>query len=695
MKLSFIRQPAFTLTTAAVAASLVVALAAAGDKIPVVSTNQSPKVGAVRLVVAGTEAKQVEEFDGNEQLPEVLISRLPGLTANSKGKDGSGNKELTSGRAPLNPETSEENDAPPIVVVPVVSVDPSGEVSSVSPEVKISPLPKVVPAEPHLPSTAETDRELSVARPAMMTSSAKKPGSSVALVALPVEGAELEDSEESSSVKTPPVQELTDEPFAVESPADAAVVAEVPRVKKLAVRIQPVAPTVRNWQSSVPSGSGGALSRVIVVPPTTTPAIEPYKIDQEQNSENGSELLGLSYNSHGPEQDSAELSRSTPEPLVASESSRRKGEPVPAAESFAADSLEGGFVNLRPSGDESGVGSVSTFPLLGHIPTLSGAGDMLRHTATVEDGEVILDGELTPIAEEMPTINECCRGCPQRTYVVAEGLMFRREGEQTQLTSGFKLDGFGFKEGMRFTLGRRNDCLTGWEATYSGAEPWFAYQSATSAEGNLQAAFQPGRGFNHGNLDTFYDANYQEQLYRSELHNIELNRTHWGWDVLAHSIGLRYLILNEDMRFTSLKGSDRADLEIETNNHLIGPQIGSEFFYDLGGKLCFSSRFRAGAFANVNDGAVQYTSEDSPLSSFVNTDQNVGFAALGDLQVNAFYKLGPRTRLRAGYEMWYAWGLSTAKGNLGPAVGPSMGANMDDTSDVLFHGLSVGFEMVR
>ena len=82
---------------------------------------------------------------------------------------------------------------------------------------------------------------------------------------------------------------------------------------------------------------------------------------------------------------------------------------------------------------------------------------MLRHTATVEDGEVILDGELTPIAEEMPTINECCRGCPQRTYVVAEGLMFRREGEQTQLTSGFKLDGFGFKEGMRFTLGRRND----------------------------------------------------------------------------------------------------------------------------------------------------------------------------------------------------------------------------------------------
>ncbi|MEC7447383.1 MAG: hypothetical protein VYC80_00760 [Planctomycetota bacterium] len=40
--MSFIRQPAFTLTTAAVAASLVVALAAAGDKIPVVSTNQSP-----------------------------------------------------------------------------------------------------------------------------------------------------------------------------------------------------------------------------------------------------------------------------------------------------------------------------------------------------------------------------------------------------------------------------------------------------------------------------------------------------------------------------------------------------------------------------------------------------------------------------------------------------------------------------
>ena len=695
MKLSFIRQPAFTLTTATLSASLVVALAAAGDKIPVVSTSQSPKVGSVRLVVGSTEPKRVAVFEGNGQLPDDLISRLPGLKARSKVEAGSNNGQLSKGRAPLNPETSDENDDPPIVLVPVISVEPSGKVSSVSPEVKISPLPEVIPTDPHLPSEVETDRGVPVARPAVMASSAKKPGSSVALVALPVEGGELEDSDEPSPVEPPSGEELSEEMFAGEPSADSETVTEVPRVKKLAVRIQPTAPTVRNWQSSVPSGSGGALARVIVVPPTTTPVVEPYQMDREQGSGNGSEFLGLSYNSNKSEQNSGGTSSSTPETSVAAESSRRKREPVPAAETFEEDSLNGGFVNLRPIGDESGVESVSTFPLLGHIPTLSGSGDMVRHPATVEDGEVILDGELTPIAEEMPTINECCRGCPQRTYVVAEGLMFRREGEQTQLTSGFKLDGFGFKEGMRFTLGRRNDCLTGWEATYSGVEPWFAYQSATSADGNLQAAFRPGRGFNHGNLDTFYGANYQEQLYRSELHNIELNRTHWGWDVLAHSIGLRYLILNEDMRFTSLKGSDRADLEIETNNHLIGPQIGSEFFYDLGGKLCFSSRFRAGAFANVNDGAVQYTSENSPLSSFVNTDQNVGFAALGDLQFNAFYKLGPRTRLRAGYEMWYAWGLATAKGNLGPAVGPSMGANMDDTSDVLFHGLSFGFEMVR
>ena len=694
MKLSFIRQPAFTLTIAALAASLVVALAAAGDKIPVVSTSQSPMVGSVRLVVTSSEPKEVEKSEGSDQLPEGLISRLPGVTAPSKGEDESSGEEPAIATTHKS-ETSGGNEAPPIVVVPVLSVEPSGGVSGVKPEVNIAPLPEVVPTEPHRPTAAEPDRSVPLARPAVMAASAKKPGSSVALVALPVEGGKLEESGESALVEMPPGPEVIDETLAGEASGDASAVAEVPRVKKLAVRVQPAPPTIRNWQPSVPGGSGGALARVIVVPPTTTPVIEPYQVDQGQISDIGSELRGLSYHSHESERNPAEFSSSTPNSLVASESSRRKSEPVSAGEAFEENLLNGEFVNLRPRVDESGVGSVSNFPLLGHIPTLSGAGDVIRHTATVEDGEVILDGELTPIAEEMPTISECCRGCPQRTYVVAEGLMFRREGEQTQLTSGFKLDGFGFKEGMRFTLGRRNDCLTGWEATYSGVEPWFAYQSATSPGGNLQAAFQPGRGFTHDSLDTFYDANYQEQLYRSELHNIELNRTHWGWDVLAHSIGLRYLILNEDMRFTSLKGSDRADLEIETNNHLIGPQIGSEFFYDLGGKFCFSSRFRAGAFANVNDGAVQYTSEDSPLSSFVNTDQNVGFAALGDLQVNAFYKLGPRTRLRAGYEMWYAWGLSTAKGNLGPAVGPSMGANMDDTSDVLFHGLSVGFEMVR
>ena len=744
MKFNFIRQLALTLGAVGLAASVVVGTwASAGDNVPVVSETEMPFDPFVKPAVSrpnttaktntksNTETKSKPkaevETDALSSLPQVVVTRLPKVSP-AKAVEA----EPSSPTGPKTPSTVATASLP-TAGTPARSgeastrraEEPAGQSSSGNRSVNASkPEAKavVVPATPVLPKSGETSSNDAAitARPAMMTEAIRKPGSRLAVVKIPTAQKSESNPEVEQAAATDASTDLRSE---TTSSKIAPPKASVKRIKKLPLVVRPPAAR-RNNDARTPSvilSPQSSVAQVIVAPQTATPVIEPYligKVNVADAEGDQADTVGKSDSTAGVGQASsvAASSKSTPasnprEQAKAATSGLEMNTPS-ANIALQGDSSRRGAGGLMGRGSasrqspealvglKSSVLDDSALPLsdrssLGLIPPLNPTGDIVRHSTVIEDGEVILDGALEPVAEEMPILNECCRGCPQRTYVVAEGLLFRREGEQTQLTSGFKLDGFGFKEGMRFTLGRRNDCLTGWEATYTGVEPWYTYDSASSPGGDLQAAFQPGRGFTHANLDTFYNATYQEQMYRSELHNIELNRMNWGWDVLSHSLGLRYMILNEDMRFTSLKGSDRADLEIETNNHLIGPQIGSELFYDVGGRFYFSSRYRLGAFANVNDGAVQYTSEEFPLSSFVNTDQNVGFSFLGDLQVNAFYKLGPRARLRAGYELWYAWGLSTAKGNLGPGVGPSMGANMNDTSDVLFNGLSVGFEYVR
>ena len=102
-----------------------------------------------------------------------------------------------------------------------------------------------------------------------------------------------------------------------------------------------------------------------------------------------------------------------------------------------------------------------------------------------------------------------------------------------------------------------------------------------------------------------------------------------------------------------------------------------------------------GFFANINYVIATLINQGPGATAFTNSDQNVGFAAMGELQANLYYKLTRNTRLRAGYEAWYLYGAATANDQLTSVITPSFGRSINDEDDVFMHGATVGFEWIR
>ena len=318
--------------------------------------------------------------------------------------------------------------------------------------------------------------------------------------------------------------------------------------------------------------------------------------------------------------------------------------------------------------------------------------EIILPEAEMYSEEIILDGEMSSVVADWYA-DDCCRGCPRRSYVIAETLLFDREGEFAQLSNSFALDGFNPQVGGRATFGVRGDCLDGWDASYMTTQSWINTSQRVGA--GLGSIFTVGGGLTGANISAFNGANFQQHYYKSHLHSAEVNRNFWGWDVVTTSYGLRYIQLDENFRYTSINGGNVGVLQMATHNHIIGPQIGSEWFYDIGGRFYLSGKLKLGAFLNFNDGNGSLTNSGPTATAIANADSNVGFSALGETQMNVFYKLSRNTRLRAGYEMWYLYGAATANDNLPGVVTPFYGRNLDDEDDVFFHGASVGFEWVR
>lgn len=284
---------------------------------------------------------------------------------------------------------------------------------------------------------------------------------------------------------------------------------------------------------------------------------------------------------------------------------------------------------------------------------------------------------------------DCGMGCPPTWRVRGEFLYFNREGDVgfTHSTAS-RLEDFDYEDGYRLTIGRKYDCTVGWEVTYMGPFEWIEQDTVIGA-GNLDSNFISGGGLD---VSAFDAADVHQQFYRSELQSVEASQKWWGWDVITTSLGVRYLIVQEDYSFLSVDDNgDLGLLEIDTNNHLIGPQIGLELLYPIG-NWSLDGLLKGAIYANFADGNNRLT--NAGVVQFDHSPEDVEFGA--SVEGGTFLRraITPRVIARVGYEFLWIYGLGTVPRQVENPITFTTGASYDGHGDTFYHGASAGLEII-
>ena len=284
-------------------------------------------------------------------------------------------------------------------------------------------------------------------------------------------------------------------------------------------------------------------------------------------------------------------------------------------------------------------------------------------------------------------------GCPSSWYVHADAVYMANEANgPLSLAQEFALGEFAYEFGGRVTVGRRRDCLEGWEATYVGPMRWDVAGEFTGVD--LYPAFSAAGGVD---ISAFNAAEFQRQTYKSKLHSFELNKRCWDWDTMGGLLGFRYLNIEDEFTFFSrdpLPAADEGFFAVDTRNNMAGVQGGLDLFYNVGasGRLSLVGKTRFGFYANFAEGDVLLI--NAGAVELNNGDSDIQLAFLGELGFTARLQVLPRLFLRAGYEIWYVAGLAQSHGQTVSPLTPTTGNNLDSGNDTWYHAGTVGAEFV-
>ena len=332
-----------------------------------------------------------------------------------------------------------------------------------------------------------------------------------------------------------------------------------------------------------------------------------------------------------------------------------------------------------------------------------------------------------------------------RFYGHLEALLITRDDGDISLSTIGNVGDFDFDGGWRATFGERFDAINGREISYFGTAE---ISDSSSFTGTIQPTFVspdldvqpfgfvfPGRADSFGTPGTPAEvvdgvlipatpatppetalapanifATTQSQFTETSLQSIEFNRVRWGWDVFKSFVGIRYIYFDDRYELNSVNPGLAADqtgnFQLYAQNNLIGPNIGAEWFYDVGYRLSVSSGIKGGIYANFNELDTRLNRGATNLLN--NEDENTSFATTLDWNLIAHYQISPRGRFRVGYNVTYLGDVATVSDNQPSVVGPfgpvvvspatisaATGTDASDSDYVTFHGFSFGLEFFR
>ena len=289
----------------------------------------------------------------------------------------------------------------------------------------------------------------------------------------------------------------------------------------------------------------------------------------------------------------------------------------------------------------------------------------------------------------------CCGSVySARRYMVADALYFDRDDGIITNSNFGSLSNFDWDWGWRVTLGTRADATSGNEMTYMGTMPLEQVKNITDAAGRIDASFITGGGFTGVETTAFNDVVQLNESKETELHTLEFNRVKWGWDVIKTFVGMRYIYVDDQYQmFTENLGGETGSFQMGAMNHMIGPHIGGELFYDIGYRFSYSFFGKAGGYVNfnevdtvlINNGARHIDAEDT----------NVTISGSLEFGLIGHYQLSRQARFRVGYNVLWLGEVASVSDNFSPVVSPFTGTDTSDSDDMFFHGVSFGLEVYR
>lgn len=158
-------------------------------------------------------------------------------------------------------------------------------------------------------------------------------------------------------------------------------------------------------------------------------------------------------------------------------------------------------------------------------------------------------------------------------------------------------------------------------------------------------------------------------------------------------IGARYIRINEDFKYRSefFESDDSGFLNVRTGNDLFGLHAGVEISESYT-NWSWGARGRFGGLYNLADrNSFLQVVTDGAVSERGQKVHKNNLAAAVEAGLSAQYQIRTNLVARVSYDAMYITGIASAPENLGLA--PEW-PNFEVTGDVLYHGLSVGFEML-
>ena len=261
-----------------------------------------------------------------------------------------------------------------------------------------------------------------------------------------------------------------------------------------------------------------------------------------------------------------------------------------------------------------------------------------------------------------------------------EAIGFRRSNDSVgPYSQGDGLQRFDQDISGRYTFSRLLGNIDSIEFKFTGPFHWDKQSTAIgSVDSNLPSSI----------ATSFDGADGHQQSHRVRLSSYELNRCSSGDELSKIFCGLRLIDYDERYQLESTKGLTNSTFRLETDNFLVGGQMGINLFRPISQRLTAGLETAIGLYGNFASGSVNAVNTATTL---LDTSDN-GLRINSMFQISGLinYRVSKNIVATGGYECWYFPGLATvADQHLSNNAQPSQ-FSMRMGDDQLFRGWSAG-----